>query len=330
MNANQPLISVLIPVYNGEKFLESCLLSILEQTLRNFECLIINDGSSDRSSEIAKHFEKIDNRFRLIDKKNSGVGDSLRIGVLEAKGKYIARMDADDVSASNRLEIQYNAIEDNVVLGSSCVLIDETGKKIKQVSRFYQDNINKSLFIIGRTPFVHPTVFVEKSLIIKAGSYRNVKLEDFDLWMRLFSSTKWHNLNKNLIKYRVHRDQVTKSNNFSTSQFNNLLDILEFFYSNNGIMFSKDELFFLPYQIKNKPIKLTSIQSGTKKITLLHKKVIHKSNLISRIYFIKNIVVTYFRNSKYSIFIKSIYIILIISNSFFFIIGFCLKKNEFD
>ena len=122
-------ISVLMTVYNSEKFLKESIMSVLNQTFSDFEFIIINDGSSDRSLEIIQDFEKQDKRIRVINKKNTGVTNSLNFGVFLAKGDWIARIDADDLCDINRLKIQYEETSNDrslVLLGVNCIKINDT------------------------------------------------------------------------------------------------------------------------------------------------------------------------------------------------------------
>ncbi|HIP11775.1 MAG TPA: glycosyltransferase family 2 protein, partial [Arcobacter sp.] len=101
-----PMVSVLLSVYNGEKYLDEAIESILNQTYQDFEFIIINDGSTDKSLEIIEKYKKEDNRIVVISRENKGLIYSLNEGISQAKGKYIARMDADDISLATRFEEQ--------------------------------------------------------------------------------------------------------------------------------------------------------------------------------------------------------------------------------
>ncbi|WP_244834814.1 glycosyltransferase family 2 protein [Clostridium sp. BJN0001] len=106
-------VSVIMPVFNAEKYLEESIKSVLNQTYKNFEFIIINDGSTDSSLSIINKFKSMDNRIRVIDQKNNGIVYSLNKGISTAKGKYIARMDADDISLPNRIKNQVKYMETN-------------------------------------------------------------------------------------------------------------------------------------------------------------------------------------------------------------------------
>ena len=104
-------VSVIIPVYNSEKYLEQTIQTILKQSLKEFELILVNDGSSDKSLSICKEYETKDKRIKVIDKKNEGACIARNTGINEARGKYIQLVDADDYIESNMLEEQYNLAE---------------------------------------------------------------------------------------------------------------------------------------------------------------------------------------------------------------------------
>lgn len=128
-----PRVSVIMSVYNSEKYLEDSIKSILNQSFKDFEFIIVNDCSNDNSLKIINKYKENDVRIRLINNsKKINLANSLNKCLKVAKGKYIARMDADDISIKNRLEIQYNFMEENediFLCGGSAIVINEYGKK---------------------------------------------------------------------------------------------------------------------------------------------------------------------------------------------------------
>ena len=131
---NTPVISILMSVYNGEKYLHAAVDSILKQTFKDFEFIIINDGSIDRSREILESYQ--DERIVLIHQENKGLTRALNKGLSLAKGEFIARMDADDSCKPERLEKQVAFLRENpgiVLLGSNCFNIDGDGDIIGQI-----------------------------------------------------------------------------------------------------------------------------------------------------------------------------------------------------
>ena len=106
------LISIIVPIYNVEKYLRQCLDSIMNQTYRNFECLLINDGSSDNSEDICREYVSKDSRFRYFEKENGGVSSARNLGIEHSKGEYITFIDSDDWVDSDYLEVLYNSLVD--------------------------------------------------------------------------------------------------------------------------------------------------------------------------------------------------------------------------
>ncbi len=208
-----PKISVIMPVYNGEKFLKEAIESILNQTFTDFEFIIINDGSKDNSLNIIKEYAEKDNRIKIIDQKNVGIIKALNNAIKIAKGKYIARMDADDISLAERFEKQINILEkENAVLcGTFAIAINESGQEIKKMNYIKKSWQENKLYLIRGNPFIHPSVMFEKEKIINAGMYKNYKnIEDYELWTRIVPKYKSINLQEYLFKYRVHDNQITK------------------------------------------------------------------------------------------------------------------------
>jgi glycosyltransferase involved in cell wall biosynthesis len=205
-----PLISVLLCTYNDEKYIAKTIKSILEQTYKNFEFLIVNDGSTDRTSSIIKSFQ--DNRIRLIDKKNSGLIDSLNLGIEIAKGKWIARIDGDDIAKSNRLEEQLKYIDDSVaVIGSQCEYIDEKDNiiSISKLALSHEKIIDAGLNF--NTMFIHPSVLINKSKLLQSEGYDPLifAAEDLDLWLKISNFGKLININEPLLQYRMHPNKIS-------------------------------------------------------------------------------------------------------------------------
>ncbi|MBI9043084.1 MAG: glycosyltransferase [Anaerolineaceae bacterium] len=208
------LISVIMPVYNGEQFLGEAVESILRQTYQNFEFIIIDDCSSDNSLEIINGFK--DKRITLIrNNKNFGVAISLNKGIDNSKGEFIARMDADDVSLPYRLENQIaylNLYPEIGVLGASIMITDEGGKtrKLKKFPPNHEE-IRFNLTICNN-PIAHPTVMMRRQILESVGGYcSHAKIEDYNLWKRLLDLTKFANLHEPQLLYRIHSSNVMKN-----------------------------------------------------------------------------------------------------------------------
>ncbi len=198
-----------MPCYNAENFLAYSIESILCQTFKDFELIIIDDCSTDSSPDIIKSYLERDRRIiYLRNEKNSGVAASLNRGILYAHGEYIARMDADDISEPERLERQASFMNENpdcIVCGADIIIIDEKNNKIG--SRTYcrtDDDIKKN--ILRMSPFAHPSVIMRRKILIKNKFLYTEdfpRAEDYDLWLRMADCGEYANLDHFLLKYRI-------------------------------------------------------------------------------------------------------------------------------
>ncbi|MEO8255400.1 MAG: glycosyltransferase [Flavobacterium sp.] len=206
---NNPIITVLMPVYNCALYIKEAIDSILIQSFEDFEFLIIDDASIDNTVSIIKSYN--DHRIQLIEKpKNSGYTNSLNYGLSIAKGKYIARMDGDDISLPERFSKQYDFMEANeevVVCGSS---FSNIGENLHHILPQWHDDIKINL--LRNNTIVHPSVLIRKETLISNAIEYDTKMEpaeDYDLWVRLLGIGRLHNLQDCLLKYRVHDMQVS-------------------------------------------------------------------------------------------------------------------------
>lgn len=221
VNEHTPLVSVVMSVYNGASYLKDAIESILNQSYSHFEFLIINDGSTDHSLEIIRSFS--DKRIKLIDNGvNKGLIYSLNKGFDEAKGKYIARMDADDISLPQRFEKQVTYLERHShvgVVGSDYICF--TKDYSKYILAIHNSAEIKTFLLFGAT-VCHPTLMLRKNVIDQFHFHysENAKhVEDFDLWTRMAVYVDFANINEALFKYRDHPGQV--SHTFNTVQLEN-------------------------------------------------------------------------------------------------------------
>ena len=211
MNKKSPLITVLMAVYNGEKYLREAIESILTQSYTDFEFLIINDGSSDRTEEIIVSYN--DERIRYIkNDKNLKLIASLNKGLDLAKGEYIARMDADDISLPNRLEKQVIFMENNI----SHVLIGSRIHSFGAANDFGSLKLNSDeivLKLISNNCIYHSTVMLRTKLL-KSNRYNKNYLhaEDYEFWTRCSQLGKLEVIEDVLLKYRVHSESISQSN----------------------------------------------------------------------------------------------------------------------
>ena len=208
MNKNKPLVSVVMSIYNTERYLTQAIESILSQTLGNFELILVNNGSTDKTSQIIYKFKKEDKRIRLINnRKKLRIGESLNNAIDQAKSDIIARMDPDDISLPNRLEVQYAFIQTHpnvAIVGNDIIIIDEYGKVIgKRTYPTTSNGLKKMLF--RYSSFAHPTVMFKKQPFKEVGGYDPDKhpCEDIDLWFRLGRNHAFASIPFFLLKYRV-------------------------------------------------------------------------------------------------------------------------------
>ena len=205
-----PRVSVLLPVWNGEAFLEAAVESILRQTLSSFELIVIDDGSTDASAAIAENFARSDDRVRLLRRAHEGLSAALNAGIAAARGEYIARMDADDVSVPQRLEKQVSYLDAHpacVAIGSWIDVVDEAGLPLGvKTFRERHEQISAALFR-GISPMAHPTVVMRGDVLRATGGYdaRFYPSEDLDLWFRLADRGELANLGEVLLRHRRHK-----------------------------------------------------------------------------------------------------------------------------
>lgn len=204
-----PLVSVILPVYNAERYLKESINSILAQSFSNFEFLIFNDGSSDKSGTIILEFK--DSRIRYFESANNvGYVEHLNHGLKIAKAKYIARMDADDIARPDRLLKQYEFLEKNkeyIVCGTWFNVI---GKN--HAVQLPVDNDDIKLRMLSITPFCHPSIMIRTEVLQRNGIlYDNeyIPAEDHELWCRLAEYGKFANLQETLLQYRVHDNNIS-------------------------------------------------------------------------------------------------------------------------
>ncbi|BCX12807.1 MAG: glycosyl transferase [Thermosynechococcus sp.] len=205
----KPLISVILPVYNSEKHIQLTIESIINQTIHDFELIIINDGSSDKSFEIVSNYAKIDSRICLINQSNQGLAKTLNKAIEIARGEYIARMDADDVALPYRLAYQLTLLREKKldICGASVQLI---GAATGYWHYPYSHEGCEAELLFG-VPFAHPSV-MGYSRVFRELKYSSVLsvVEDYDLWQRVWAAGfKMGNVPEVLLQYRVHRKQIS-------------------------------------------------------------------------------------------------------------------------
>lgn len=215
MNGN-PKLSVVMPVFNCERFVGQAIESILNQHFTDFEFIIIDDGSTDRTREIIGSYH--DERIKLIKNgRNLGTTKTLNIGVLQANGDFIARMDADDISLPERFQLQYDFLthhQDIAVAGSWYEEIDESGKHVR-FFRLPTDASEIKCYLVspgdlGYYCVSHPTVIMRRKVLMQIGSYdEGSRAQDYELWTRVLRKYRIANIGRFLVKHRVSRYQET-------------------------------------------------------------------------------------------------------------------------
>jgi glycosyltransferase involved in cell wall biosynthesis len=212
-----PKITVLMPVYNGGRFLREAVESILGQTREDFEFLIIDDGSRDESVAVVRSYK--DERVRLIQNgRNLGLIETLNRGLQLARGEYVARMDADDVSLPTRLARQVDYLErhpDICVISSYYHYVDENDRILCTFRGEVRDFlISFKMYVEGHNPVSHPAAMFRTKTIRECGGYSRdfAHAEDGELWFRLNAQgVKFANVPQVLLLYRRHGQQITQT-----------------------------------------------------------------------------------------------------------------------
>ncbi len=222
------MISVIMPVYNGGVFLIQAVNSILNQTFHDFELIIINDCSTDGTQQVIEHLKLKDNRILLINNKaRSGPSKSANLGIAIAKGTYIARMDADDISHPLRFEKQISYLNDHHdigILGTNGYYIDEKNNKIKSLNH-YSGDLEIRWGLLFNSQFLHSSIILKKSLLSLVGGYREdlFYAEDYDLFSRLLKYAKYANLRERLVYWRKSSSNVTSLKKGEILNFGSLI-----------------------------------------------------------------------------------------------------------
>ncbi|MEW6584973.1 MAG: glycosyltransferase [Nitrospirota bacterium] len=205
---SNPEVSVIFPAYNAEKYLLEAVTSILSQTFHDFELIIVDDGSTDNTKNIIEKFAGEDSRIKpLFNERNLGVVESLNRAIDASKGKYIARMDHDDIALPDRLEIQVRFLEEHSdisLVACNVILIDEKGHTIG-IRRLAEKPEEIAERLVLGNQLVHPTVMLRREVFETVGKYKNIlHAEDYLLWIEMVKSgLKLYNLQTPLLKYRI-------------------------------------------------------------------------------------------------------------------------------
>jgi glycosyltransferase involved in cell wall biosynthesis len=205
-------VSVVMPVYNCEASVRAAVESIVRQTFTNFECIIIDDGSTDRTAEIVKGLD--DRRVRIIENgRHTGPAKTLNRGFDEARGRYIAYMGGNDTAVPERLEAQVfflDANRDIGIVSSMCSRVDTAGSP-RGICEMPENDVEIRWALLLSSPFAHPAVMLRKSVLTEhnlryseSGEYEAA--EDYELWTRLLRHTRGTNIPRALVRITVHEE----------------------------------------------------------------------------------------------------------------------------
>ena len=225
MSSNE-LVSIVIPIYNSEKYLKECLNSLFEQTYENIEIIAVNDGSTDNSLEILQDYSE---KIQIFSQENNGLYSALKLGISKIQGRWCKWFSPDDVLYPNAIEIQVNEAKkhkDNTILYSNWNIIDETGKLLREFCE--SDNNDLSRFeynvrlLYGQQINVNTALI--PSILFQTPGVRNLDESvaiDYDFFLNsaIFHDVKFHLIPQPLVKYRIHSDQLSHKNISKTLDF---------------------------------------------------------------------------------------------------------------
>jgi glycosyltransferase involved in cell wall biosynthesis len=215
--SQKPLVSVLMPVYNAERYVAQAIESILSQTFEDFEFIILDDGSKDASLKILKEYAAKDKRIRLMNRENKGVIRTRNELLEQATGEFIAIMDADDVALPKRLSLQVEFLHANphvVCVGGAHELIDEKGRFLTRLPLPEQDSQIQQLALAGHGSICNPCAMIRRAAMIEIGGYDETLAcaEDLDIWLKLGEVGALANLEHTLLKYRLLKSSISEKN----------------------------------------------------------------------------------------------------------------------
>ncbi|MDD9894106.1 MAG: glycosyltransferase family 2 protein [Gammaproteobacteria bacterium] len=217
-------ISILLPAYNAEQYIGDTIASIKAQTFDDYEVILVNDGSTDNTVDVACQAIAADQRFKILDKAHSNLIDTLNRGLSQCSGHWIARIDADDLMHPQRLELQYHAIKDNP---QTVLLATEFANFSASSATEARDLLNTKLSLKDSSTTLvteanllagdtvgHPTVMFNAAAAKQVGGYdkRYVHAEDFEYWLRLSSQGEVRLVNAQLTLRRMHTDNISRKN----------------------------------------------------------------------------------------------------------------------
>jgi glycosyltransferase involved in cell wall biosynthesis len=278
-NSQKPLVAVLMTVYNASEFLKEAIDSILNQTFTEFDFVIVNDGSTDSSESIIKHYK--DDRIKLLSyQENKGFAYALNVGLASISAKYIVRMDADDISLPIRIEKLVAYMEANSSIGIYGSSLKRFGKDNEIWNPAINDAAIKARLLFA-TAMMHPTIIIRNEVLTSTQlKYRNnfPPSEDYDFFYRLSAFTNFANTNEVLYHYRIHTTNMTAMS--FEKRIESKKRLYQFILSDFGIVPTEDELLLhfgfskntlLPNYTNLKKYK--NWLNKIKNYNLIHKKI---------------------------------------------------------
>ncbi len=219
-----PLISVLMPVYNSERYVAQAVDSILQQTCQDFEFIIIDDGSTDRSFKILKTYATKDCRIRLFSQTNRGISKTRNELLKHARGEFLAVMDSDDIASSHRLAWQVEFLRQHpevVCVGGAQDWIDEAGRLLRHQQEAQEDAEIQQQLLSGRVAINHPAAMFRRAAVLRVGGYDEsfAQAEDLDLFLKLGEIGALANLSKTVVQYRQHTRSISGSKQLEQVEF---------------------------------------------------------------------------------------------------------------
>lgn len=204
-----PLLSIVMPTLNSENYLEETLTSIENQNFKDYECIVVDGGSSDSTLRILDDFKSRVSSLKVIQHKNGNISKQLNDGIKAGDSKFIGRMDSDDICLPNRFNAQIDALNNGFDLVGGAINLFG-GTPHRKIIYPEQGKV-LSLYSVIRNPFAHPTVVMDRNIKpIYNESYNGI--EDYELWSRIILEKKYKliNIKDSVINYRVHKKQVSK------------------------------------------------------------------------------------------------------------------------
>jgi glycosyltransferase involved in cell wall biosynthesis len=212
-----PRVSVVVPAYNAQRYLIESINSVLAQTFRDFECIVVDDGSTDRTPQLIDELARVDSRIRRLTIPHGGIVKGLNAGIEAARGQYIARTDADDICLPNRFELQVRYLDqhpDCVMIGSKVTLVDPYNSNLWEVDvQSDHEAIEADLLRGNGWAVIHPSTMLRREAVLQAGGYRAEYewAEDLDLFLRMGLLGRLANLQDSLLHYRQHFASVNRT-----------------------------------------------------------------------------------------------------------------------